>query len=66
MVVTDPASAGVALGAGSYLWDGLASTWFWVDPQNHVVFVGMVQRVADPDVPVVQAMTQIAVREALL
>ena len=66
VVVTDPASAGVALGAGSYLWDGLASTWFWVDPQNHVVFVGMVQRVADPDVPVVQAMTQIAVREALL
>lgn len=66
VVVTDPVRAGVALGAGSYLWDGLASTWFWVDPQHQVVFVGMVQRVVDPDVPLVQPVTQIAVREALL
>jgi CubicO group peptidase (beta-lactamase class C family) len=44
VVVTDPAAAGVAMGKGSYLWDGAAGTWFWVDPQNGFVFVGMIQR----------------------
>lgn len=65
VVVTDPVAAGVALGAGSYLWDGLACTWFWVDPQNQVVFVGMVQRIVDPDVPLVQPISQLVLREAL-
>jgi hypothetical protein len=37
--VTDPAKAKVALGKGSYSWDGAAGTWFWVDPANKVVFV---------------------------
>jgi CubicO group peptidase (beta-lactamase class C family) len=44
VVVTDPAKANVALGKGSYLWGGAAGTWFWADPTNHVVFVGMIQR----------------------
>jgi CubicO group peptidase (beta-lactamase class C family) len=25
-------------------WGGAAGTWFWVDPTNNVVFVGMIQR----------------------
>ena len=44
VVVTDPELAGVDMGKGSYLWDGAAGTWFWVDPTNNLVFVGMIQR----------------------
>lgn len=43
-VVTDPDRAVVPLGKGTYLWDGAAGSWFWVDPVNDIVFVGMVQR----------------------
>jgi CubicO group peptidase (beta-lactamase class C family) len=43
-VITDPDRAVVPLGKGSYLWDGAAGTWFWIDPVNDIVFVGMVQR----------------------
>lgn len=63
-VVTDPAAAKVAIGRGSYLWDGLASTWFWVDPEHRIAFVGMVQRVAGPDVPLLQPISQAAIRDS--
>ena len=43
-VVTDPGLAGTLMGKGSYLWDGAFGTWFWVDPTNDIVFIGMVQR----------------------
>jgi CubicO group peptidase (beta-lactamase class C family) len=43
-VVTDPGQADVPVGKGTYLWDGAAGTWFWIDPVNDIVFVGMVQR----------------------
>jgi len=45
-VVTDPARAATPLGKGSYFWDGAAGTWFWIDPVNDIVFVGMVQRLS--------------------
>jgi CubicO group peptidase (beta-lactamase class C family) len=44
-VFTDPAKVGSPAGKGTFLWDGLAGTWFWIDPGNDVVFVGMIQRV---------------------
>jgi len=28
-------------------WGGAAGTWFWVDPTNDVIFVGMIQRMGD-------------------
>ncbi|MCI4644891.1 MAG: beta-lactamase family protein [Hyphomonadaceae bacterium] len=28
---------------GSFYWHGAAGTWFWVDPENHIVFVGLIQ-----------------------
>ena len=43
IVVNDPERAAVPLGQNSYLWDGAANTWFWVDPSNELVFVGLVQ-----------------------
>ena len=63
-VVTDPKAAKVALGKGSYLWDGLASTWFWIDPEHDIVFVGMVQRVAAEGGPPLQHASQAAVKAA--
>jgi CubicO group peptidase (beta-lactamase class C family) len=60
-VVTDPAKAKVAMGKGSYSWDGAAGTWFWVDPANKVKFVGMIQRLAGPGGPNVQDASQRAV-----
>lgn len=44
MVVKDPRSAGTLEGKGTMSWGGAAGTWFWVDPTNDVIFVGMIQR----------------------
>ncbi|ACG78271.1 beta-lactamase [Phenylobacterium zucineum HLK1] len=44
MVVNEPRAAGTLEGKGSMSWGGAAGTWFWVDPTNDVVFVGMIQR----------------------
>jgi CubicO group peptidase (beta-lactamase class C family) len=43
-VFTDPDAAGIPVGKGTFQWDGAAGTWFWVDPANDVIFVGMIQR----------------------
>lgn len=43
-VAYDPATANMSDGKGTFLWDGAAGTWFWVDPTNDIVFVGMIQR----------------------
>jgi CubicO group peptidase (beta-lactamase class C family) len=42
-VAYDPIAWGSTLGAGSYHWGGAFGTWFWVDPTNDLVFVGMIQ-----------------------
>ncbi|OFW29797.1 MAG: hypothetical protein A3H97_19775 [Acidobacteria bacterium RIFCSPLOWO2_02_FULL_65_29] len=43
-VMRDPAGLKSPLGKGSYWWWGIAGTWFWIDPTNDVVFIGMIQR----------------------
>jgi len=43
-VVNDARASGSLQGDGSLSWGGAAGTWFWVDPQNDVIFVGMIQR----------------------
>lgn len=43
-VAYDPPAANMSDGKGTFLWDGAAGTWFWVDPTNDIVFVGMIQR----------------------
>jgi CubicO group peptidase (beta-lactamase class C family) len=66
VVVTDPKLAKVDIGEGSYLWDGAAGTWFWIDPTNHVVFVGMLQRLMNAGgMPNHEMISQAAVRTAL-
>jgi CubicO group peptidase (beta-lactamase class C family) len=44
MVVKDARSAGSLEGDGTMSWGGAAGTWFWVDPKNDLIFVGMIQR----------------------
>jgi CubicO group peptidase (beta-lactamase class C family) len=43
-VMSDPEALKSPLGKGSYWWWGIAGTWFWIDPANDVVFVGIIQR----------------------
>ncbi len=43
-VITDARAAGSLEGDGSISWGGAAGTWFWVDPTNDIIFVGMIQR----------------------
>ena len=47
-VYEDPLEVGSPAGKGTYLWDGLAGTWFWIDPTNDVVFLGIIQRRGGP------------------
>jgi CubicO group peptidase (beta-lactamase class C family) len=42
-VDTDPLANSIPEGKGTYGWDGAAGPWFWVDPENDIVFVGMIQ-----------------------
>ncbi|HEY0649949.1 serine hydrolase domain-containing protein [Phenylobacterium sp.] len=65
VVITDPGAAKVAMGKGSYLWDGAAGTWFWVDPENQIVFVGLVQRLMGMGFPPLQPVSQEAVKRSL-
>ncbi len=62
----DPAEANLSDGRGTFFWDGAAGTWFWVDPTNDIVFVGMIQRVLGPDSPPVEYESRSVVYQALL
>jgi len=48
-VIFDPPAANLSDGKGTFFWDGAAGTWFFVDPTNDIVFVGMIQRMTSPD-----------------
>ncbi|MBY0504136.1 MAG: beta-lactamase family protein [Bryobacteraceae bacterium] len=43
-VFTDPLAADEVVGRGTYYWEGAADTWFWIDPTNDLIFIGMTQR----------------------
>ena len=45
-IYTDPAAAGGYYGKGSYWWGGAAGTWFWIDPVNDLIVLGMIQQAA--------------------
>jgi CubicO group peptidase (beta-lactamase class C family) len=65
-VVTDPRAAGTLEGKGTMSWGGAAGTWFWVDPTNDVIFVGMIQRMSDPGRPPFAAMARTFTYQALI
>lgn len=62
----DPQLANLPDGRGTFFWDGAAGTWFWIDPTNDVVFVGMIQRLLGPDSPNVEYWSRPLVYQALL
>lgn len=47
-VATEPKLAGMVEGKGTLSWGGGGGTWFWIDPENDLIFIGMIQRMADP------------------
>jgi CubicO group peptidase (beta-lactamase class C family) len=66
-VLDDPARVGSTAGRGSFLWDGAAATWFWVDPTNDVVFVGMTQRMlSTPGAPNTEDSSRALTYQALI
>jgi CubicO group peptidase (beta-lactamase class C family) len=38
-----PAESGLPHGQDSYWWGGAFGTWFWIDPANDLIFIGMIQ-----------------------
>ncbi len=62
----DPQAANLPDGKGTFLWDGAAGTWFWVDPTNDVVFVGMIQRQLGKGSPNVEYESRALVYQALV
>jgi CubicO group peptidase (beta-lactamase class C family) len=61
----DPAEANLPDGKGTFYWDGAAGTWFWVDPTNDIVFVGMIQRMKGGS-PNVEFLSRSVVYQALV
>ncbi len=61
----DPQLADLPDGKGTYVWSGAAGTWFWVDPTNDVVFVGMIQYMGDSR-PNLEYMSRTVVYQALV
>jgi len=45
-VIDDPVAAD-GISKGEYFWSGGAGTWFWIDPAEDLVFVGMIQQIGD-------------------
>ena len=45
-IVQDPAAANTSQGVQSFYWGGAFGTWFWIDPINDMIVVGMIQNVA--------------------
>ncbi len=42
-IVMDPAKANLPDGKNSFYWGGAFGTWFWIDPTNDLIVVGMMQ-----------------------
>jgi len=43
-VVLDPEAAKRQVGKNSFWWWGIGGTWFWIDPTNDLVAIGIIQR----------------------
>jgi CubicO group peptidase (beta-lactamase class C family) len=66
-VLEDPLRLGSTAGKGTFLWDGVAGTWFWIDPSNDVVFVGIIQRwLMTPGAPDVENLSRALTYQALV
>ena len=64
-VVTNGAASGEAWSTGSYYWLGIAGTWFWIDPEEDLVFVGMIQA-RGPAIAEIQQLSRSLVYQAVV
>jgi CubicO group peptidase (beta-lactamase class C family) len=62
----DPQLDDLPDGKGTYVWGGAAGTWFWIDPTNDVVFVGMIQLDMSNSSPNLEYMSRALVYQALV
>jgi CubicO group peptidase (beta-lactamase class C family) len=58
-IYTDPVAAGGYYGKGTYWWGGAAGTWFWIDPVNDLIVVGMIQQAAGTGAAAVSAVPDV-------
>jgi CubicO group peptidase (beta-lactamase class C family) len=70
-VYTDVAAAGGYYGKGTFYWGGAAGTWFWIDPTDDLIVIGMIQQVAGTGaaavagVPDVRGLSHVYVYQAI-
>ena len=68
-IVMDPAAFGSSHGRNTFYWGGAFGTWFWIDPTNDVIVVGMIQNVnasvPDGGSPSLRVLSQKLVYQAL-
>jgi CubicO group peptidase (beta-lactamase class C family) len=65
-IIENPVNNGTAYSKGEYYWGGAAGTWFWIDPVEDLVFVGMVQQFAgQPQIPDVRGISKRAFYSAI-
>ena len=62
--VEDYMLAGLNAPDGTYYWEGAAGTWFWVDPENKIIFIGLVQNLS-PHLTSLRKPSMLAVYRAL-
>jgi len=65
-VFSDPLLADEVVGKGTFFWLGAADTWFWIDPSNDLIFVGMTQRMMGPGQPNMEQLSRPPIYQALL
>ena len=68
-IVLDPAKANTPRGKNTFYWGGAFGTWFWIDPTNDVIVIGMIQNlngsIPTGDTPPVRAISPKLVYAAL-
>lgn len=42
--IDGPPATDRGYGPGTHYWGGAAGTWYWIDPEHDLVFIGMIQR----------------------
>ena len=65
-VFYDPLAANEIVGKDTFFWNGAADTWFWIDPTNDLIFVGMTQRMGGPGWPEVEQLSRPTVYQSLI
>jgi CubicO group peptidase (beta-lactamase class C family) len=61
----DPVAAGSPVGHGTYQWDGAGGSWFWIDPEHQLIFIGLSHRAMQKGMPRLQEITQRLIAEAM-